>query len=274
MFTAWFSVFLSLSFFFVFFVFFFFSKFLDAFHQTSTLYSICMIDICLFGREISDLVRVFGTSLRLILHSSVARGLFIRPVVIVVEGNARRIFVATTTSFAACGTKDSSVSHTTVIVRLFCPTDGHDDPTSSKILVGRSIRSSDVQVSANILLPWRLFRAVRRTGNEHDETSMGEIFRDSYCQFDAGQSSRRDVVTRAYNYNGIVAVYIRTTWSVLIFPVFPAGLSGMIGSSKCLRQWFRCTLVSIRSLVLDLSPGSRNQRLDSQRTERNADLWE
>lgn len=48
-----------------------------------------MIDICLFGREISDLVRVFGTSLRFILLSSVARGLFVRPVVVVIEGDAR-----------------------------------------------------------------------------------------------------------------------------------------------------------------------------------------
>lgn len=64
-----------------------------------------MIDICLFGREISDLVRVFGTSLRFILLSSVARGLFIRPVV-VVENDARRIFIATAISFAAYGTKD------------------------------------------------------------------------------------------------------------------------------------------------------------------------
>lgn len=52
----------------------------------------------------------------------------------------------------------------------------------------------------------------------------------------------------------------------------------MIGSSKCLRQWFRCTLVSIRSLVLELernlSSGSRNQRLDSQRTERNMQICE
>lgn len=93
MFAAWFSVFLS--FFFVFFVFFFFSKFSDAFRQTSTLYSV-MIDICLFGREISDLVRVFGTSLRFYPTFVSRAGIIIRPVV-VVEGDARRIFVATTT---------------------------------------------------------------------------------------------------------------------------------------------------------------------------------
>lgn len=49
-----------------------------------------MIDICLFGREISDLIRVFGTSLHFILLSSVARGLFIRPVVVVVAQDLHR----------------------------------------------------------------------------------------------------------------------------------------------------------------------------------------
>lgn len=82
-----------------------------------------MIDICLFGREISDLVRVFGTSLRFILLSSVARGLLSVPSsssrVTRAGSSSRRVY-----SFAACGTKDSSVSHTMVIVRLFCPADG------------------------------------------------------------------------------------------------------------------------------------------------------
>lgn len=83
-----------------------------------------MIDICLFGREISDLVRVFGTSLRFILLSSVARGLFVRPVVVVIEGDARgglrrddyivRCVAVQKIPFA---------TRTTAIVGLFCPAD-------------------------------------------------------------------------------------------------------------------------------------------------------
>lgn len=76
-------------------------------------------------------------------------------------------------------------------------------------------------------------------------------------------------MTRACNCNGAVAVYIRTTWSVLILPVFPAGLSAMIRSSKYVRQVPLHARVSIRACPRrNLSPGSRDQGLDSRRTEK------
>lgn len=161
--------------------------------------------------------------------------IIIRPVVVVVvvEGDARRIFVATTISFAACGTKDSSVSHTTVIVRLFCPADGHDDLVESS---HRGIRP-DVWVRQIFPLLWHLFRVVCRTGNDETPRGVLVISTGYFALAIVGLmlDNRRGAMTRACNCNG-VAVYIRTTWSVFILPVFPAGLSGLIGSSKCLRQ--------------------------------------
>lgn len=95
-----------------------------------------MIDICLFGREISDLVRVSsGRACVFILLSSVTRGLFIRPVV-VVEGDARRIFVATAVCVRRMRYKRFvSLSYYGDRQAVVCLADGHDDPASSRVLV-------------------------------------------------------------------------------------------------------------------------------------------
>lgn len=137
-----------------------------------------MIDICLFGREISDLVRVFGTSLRFILLSSVARGLFVRPVVVVIEGDARgglrrddyivRCVAVQKIPFA---------TRTTAIAGLFCPADATD--TTIRPRRGSSSRINQTGRTSRANFPLTSFprSASSDYSNEHDETPRGVLYR-------------------------------------------------------------------------------------------------
>lgn len=122
-----------------------------------------------------DLVRAsFGTSLRFILLSSVSREDYYFPPSSS-RMTPRGIFIAMTTLFASCGTKDLLGSR--VGDRWAVPFSRRTrlDPVRSDPYWG--YRSDRVRFWFSFFASARTF-AYRRTGNEHDESPTGVFRRD------------------------------------------------------------------------------------------------
>lgn len=152
-------------FFCIFFFFFFFSKFSDAFRQTSTLYSVWLTFVFLGERYRTSSASSGRACILSYFHQS--RGDYLS---VPSSSLSRRIFIATTKSFAAYE------------YRRFASLSYYGDrrscsirPTDTTIRPRRG-SSSRINLTgctswANFPLSWHLFRALyRRTGNEHDET--------------------------------------------------------------------------------------------------------
>lgn len=165
---------LILCFFFVIFLSFsFFSKFSDAFRQTSTLYSIWLTFVFLGERYWTSSASSGRACVLSYFRQS--RGDYYPSRRRRRGWRAREVFVATTISFAECGTKSSSASRTTMIIRLFCP----DTTIRPRRESSSRINLAGCTSSANLPLPNGIFSALCVVGLVATNTTrrLGAFYR-------------------------------------------------------------------------------------------------
>lgn len=246
---CFFSFFLSFS---------FFSKCSNAFRQTSTLYSVWLTFVFL-GERYRSRPRLRDEPAFYFTFVSLTRGLLSVPPSS--SGmTPRGIFIAMTTLFVSCGTKDllgSRVGDRWAVsfswrTRLDpVRSDPYGGYRSNRVYGpgfpfsqarGRRVRSLIVELATNTTRVLQAF--------------FDGIFRDSYCRFWCRRfwSSLHDVVRLSV----IQCVVISGRRARPGLPVFPARLSGrMIGSSKCSAARLFAVAPSSSNVISHLAVGDR-----------------